>query len=147
MIVVVVTDGLRARFGSLCLSTCRHHRLSFARHAVRVSVLLVGSMFVAALMPHSELLFAITGALGVCAVCYALPVAMHLKLGGAASSSSSSSSSHAESNHPNYSHRRCCGWCGGCGVGWTRYAVPVATLAAGVCLSAMGLYSTLHDVG
>ena len=103
-------------------------------------------MCVAALMPHSELLFAITGALGVCAVCYALPVALHLKLGGASSLESLSPSTHTESN-PNSNRKRCYEGCGGCGGGWMRYAVPVATLAAGVCLSAMGLYSTLRDVG
>jgi hypothetical protein len=43
-------------------------RPPFATHFARVSALLAAAVAVGALLPHSELLFALTGAVGVCAV-------------------------------------------------------------------------------
>jgi amino acid permease len=107
-------------------------RPSPVTHVARVATLLVGAMAVAALLPHSELLFALTGAVGVCAVCYALPVLMHLRLPGPPRSGGGGGGGVG-------------GGGGGGGGGGTmlRYAVPVAALSGGMCLSALGLYSTL----
>lgn len=93
----------------------------------RVCVLLAGALAVAAALPDSELLFAVTGAVGVCGVCYALPVALHLRLPGALRSGG--------------------GVVGGATMpSMMRFAaVPMAALAGGACLSALGLYSTLRD--
>ena len=50
----------------------------YRAHVPRVAGMLAAALMVAAKMPHSAFLFALTGAVGVCAVCYAFPVWMHL---------------------------------------------------------------------
>lgn len=123
--VDALADGVNAR------------RPSYATHVSRVSALLVGSMAVATLVPDSEMLFALTGAVGVCAVCYVLPVAMHLSLqtrsgGGAGGDSLRGPEGSRVSD--------------GVGITTLRWAVPLAALFGGISLSAMGLYATLRDV-
>ena len=116
-------------------------RPTLATHVGRVSVMLVATMAVTAWLPHSELLFAITGAIGVCAVCYILPVGMNLCL----------------LERPGRG-----GWFVWRRGRWGRfpaagvreedgdegallkYALPAAALFAGTFLSAVGLYATLR---
>jgi len=92
-------------------------------HAARVFAMLAAAATVAATLPHSERIFAVTGAVGVAAVCYAFPVAMWVRVSG--------------------------GGVGGGGVesprARTDRTAPAAALAAGVALSALGLWAALED--
>ena len=98
--------------------------------------MLAAALMVAAKMPHSAFLFALTGAVGVCAVCYAFPVWMHL------------SARRKGDGRTRGFERDCEREDGGTGRGesrgeWAAFAVPTAALVGGVALSAAGLYTTL----
>ena len=108
----------------------------YRAHAPRVAGMLAAALMVAAKMPHSAFLFALTGAVGVCAVCYAFPVWMHL------------SARRKGDGRTRGFERDCEREDGGTGRGesrgeWAAFAVPTAALVGGVALSAAGLYTTL----
>ena len=107
----------------------------YRAHVPRVAGMLAAALIVAARMPHSAFLFAITGAVGVCAVCYAFPVWMHLRVRRRCRGDADSGSGERRGDGGT-------GWGGACG-GWAEFAVPTAALAGGVALSAAGLYTTL----
>ena len=108
----------------------------YRAHAPRVAGMLAAALMVAAKTPHSAFLFALTGAVGVCAVCYAFPVWMHL------------SARRKGDGRTRGFERDCEREDGGTGRGesrgeWAEFAVPTAALVGGVALSAAGLYTTL----
>lgn len=107
----------------------------YRAHVPRVAGMLAAALIVAARMPHSAFLFAITGAVGVCAVCYAFPVWMHLRVRRRCRGDEDGGSGERRGD-------------GGIGRGvacdgWAEFAVPTAALVGGVALSAAGLYTTL----
>ena len=92
-------------------------------HAARVFATLAAAATVAATLPHSERIFAVTGAVGVAAVCYAFPVAMWVRVSGGGVGGGGVESPRARTNR----------------------TAPAAALAAGVALSALGLWAALED--
>ena len=92
-------------------------------HAARVFAMLAAAATVAATLPHSERIFAVTGAVGVAAVCYAFPVAMWVRVSGGGVGGGGFESPRAR----------------------TDRTAPAAALAAGVALSALGLWAALED--
>ena len=118
----------------------------YRAHAPRVAGMLAAALMVAAKMPHSAFLFALTGAVGVCAVCYAFPVWMHLRARRRGDGGTRGERvREREDGGRRYGGER---EDGGTGRGesrgeWAEFAVPTAALVGGVALSAAGLYTTL----